>query len=129
MARPKLWLLVPNHYTYRVEYRFVDSSGKLINSKTWELHHERGEKPKAILLQANARLIGDKPRLEEVGKNYVTITVTVASLEGELKTSVFSGFPRELVNRQLVAYPLTLGIVMGLDGLSFSLFTAASKHE
>lgn len=83
MARPRLFLLGPGHYSYRVEFRFVNAAGDLLESKTWNLHQERDEPPQVLLLQANAKLIGDKPELEEWGPNYVTITTVVDSLANE----------------------------------------------
>lgn len=58
MTRPKLFLLGPSHYTYRVEYRFVDSSGELLKSKTWELYREQHEGPQVLLLLAGAKVAG-----------------------------------------------------------------------
>ena len=128
MLRPKLYLLGPGQYSYRVNFRFIDAAGKLLQAKTWELHHEQHEKPQALLLQIDAKLVGGKPELEELGANYVGITTTIAAMRGELSTSVFSGFQPEAVSQQVAAFPLTLGVVMDHDGLSFSLFTAKPKN-
>ena len=130
MARPKLYLLGPGRYSYRVEFRFVDTAGTLLKSKTWFLHREQHEEPRALLLQANAKLAGEKPKLEELRPNYVAITTVVSSLQGELSTSVFAGFQPAAVEQQVAAFPITLSVLMTHDGLGFSLYTATPKaHE
>jgi len=127
MARPKLYLLGPGRYSYRVEFRFVDTAGTLVSSKTWELHREQHEEPRALLLQVNAKLAGEKPNLEEVAPNFVVITTTVSSLQGELNASIFAGFQPAAVEQQVAAFPVTLSVHMTHDGLGFSLFTATPK--
>ena len=130
MARPKLYLLGPGRYSYRVEFRFVDTAGTLVSSKTWELHREQHEEPRALLLQVNAKLADEKPKLEEVAPNFVVITTTVSSLQGELSTSIFAGFQPAAVERQVAAFPVTLSVLMTHDGLGFSLYKATPKeHE
>jgi hypothetical protein len=128
MLRPKLYLLGPGQYSYRVDFRFVDADGNLLRSKTWELHHEQHEKPQALLLQIDARLVGGKPELQELGANYVGITTTIAAMRGDLSISTFAGFRPDAVSQQVAAFPLTLGVVLDHDGLSFSLFTAKPKN-
>ena len=116
MARPKLYLLGPGRYSYRVEFRFVDTAGTLVSSKTWELHREQHEEPRA--------------KLEEVAPNFVVITTTVSSLQGELNASIFAGFQPAAVEQQVAAFPVTLIVLMTHDGLRFSLYKATPKaHE
>jgi hypothetical protein len=127
MAKPKIFLLGPSRYAYRLEIRFVNADGKLLKFETWEIRQEPDEKHRVLLLHANARLLGDKPRLEELGQNYVAITVAVAALEGELSTGVLVGFQPEPLNQRIAAFPLTVTVIVAQDGLSFSLYTANQK--
>jgi hypothetical protein len=112
-----------------VEFRFVDAAGHLLKSKTWDLHQERHEPPQALLLQADAKLIGGKPKLQELGPNYVTITTVVESFAGELVTAAFVGFQPDAVNQRIAAFPLSLGVVLTADSIHFSLFTAKPKEN
>jgi hypothetical protein len=127
MAKPKLYLLGPGRYAYRVDFRFVSPEGKLLRSKTWEIRREGDEEPRVQLLQANAKLLGDKPKLDELGPNYVAITVAVDAVAGGLATAVLMGLQPEPFHRQVAAFPLTISIIVGPDGLNFSLYTAAKK--
>ena len=130
MARPRLFLLGPGNYAYRVDIRFVNVAGNLLKTKTWELRKKPDQPHQVVLLQANAKLVGKVPELKELGENYVALTVTVESLQGDLSTCVFKGFQPEAVNQQLATFSLTLSVVMSHDGLNFSCYTACPKsHE
>ena len=130
MARPKLWLLECGGYAYRIEFHFVDLSGKLLRSKTWQVHHAQREPPRVLLLQAWAKLADGHPRLEELGANYVRLTTAVAFLEGDLATAAFTGYQPGKINQQIAAFPLSLGVVLTNDSINFSLCIAnPQKHE
>lgn len=130
MARPKLWLLESGGYSYRIDFHFVDRAGQSLRSKTWHVHHAQHEPPKALLLQARAKLGAGGPRLEEIAANYVRLTTEVASIEGELATAAFTGYQPAAVNQQIGAFPLSLGVVLTSDSVHFSLFVAnPRKHE
>ena len=129
MARPRLFLLEPGHYAYRVDIRFVDVAGNLLKTKTWELRKKPDQPHQVVLLQANAKLVGKVPELKELGENYVALTVEVESLQGELGTSAFSGVQLEAVSQQMAAFPLTLCVIVAHDGLSFSCYTATPKNH
>jgi hypothetical protein len=120
----KRWNLMPNSFGYRVEFRFVNEAGTLLKSKTWELRRERTTPAKALLLQTNAKPLSMKPKMEDLGAGYVAITTAVSEISGEFAITVFDGFgDPDKINRQLSAYPLTIGVVLDADGLHFTLHT------
>ena len=116
------WDLEQNNTGYRVEFRFKNEAGTLLKTKTWELRREKTAPAKAMLLQCNARLLSTKPRMEVLGPNYVAITTAVSEIIGELSSTTFDGFHEiAKINRQINAFPLTLGIVLDSSGLHFTL--------
>ena len=128
MRKPKVWLLEPDRYSYRVLFNFVNPIGKLIKTKTWQLHKERDEPAKIFLLQAHATLADRavKPALIELARNYVQVTTIVSELEGELHPMVFTGFhQREKIKEQLAAFPLSMALVLENSGIHFTLHIAA----
>jgi hypothetical protein len=130
MKKPKVWLLEPNRYSYRVLFNFVDPAGKLLKSKTWQLHKEQAEPPRILLLQAHATLADRaiKPELKELGPNYVQVTTVVAEFEGELFPIVFEGFDqREKIKAQLAEFPLSLALVLENSGIHFTLHIATPR--
>jgi hypothetical protein len=127
MARPNLWLLADGGYSYRIDFQFVSPTGNHLQSQTWEFFQAPHEPPQVLLLQADGRLVGGKPSLQELGSNYIAITLVMAALEGRLSRSVFSSGQRRALAQQLAAFPLTLAIVKGQEGLKFLLFTATPK--
>jgi hypothetical protein len=129
MARPRLFLLGPGHYAYRVDIRFVNGAGNLLKTKTWELRKKADQPHQVVLLQANAKLVGKVPELKELGENYVALTVTVESLQGELSTSAFVGFQPDSVNQRVATFPLTLCVIVAPEGLNFSCYTATPKSH
>ena len=127
MNKPKVWLLEPDRYSYRVLFNFVDPTGKLLKTKTWQLHKERGEPPKIFLLQTHATLAdrAKKPALKELARNYVEVTTIVLKLEGELHPMVFAGFhQREKIKEQLAEFPLSMALVLENSGIHFTLHLA-----
>ena len=130
MTRPKLYMLGPGRYTYRMDIRFEDVAGNSVKTKTLSLHREVNDKPQVLLIQANAKLVGTEPKLEEIGRNYVAYTVEVSSLEGELCTTALSFSQLDDVNQQLAAYSLTFSVLMARDCLKLGLYTSRPKpHE
>jgi len=129
LNKPKLWLSGPGSYTYRVVFHFVDEAGKSLQTRTWELRKEPHEAPRVYMLQARAKLVAAKPTLEELGHNYVSLTTVVVELEGELRASSLPASPETIWHEQLAAFPLTLGVVLGDGGLTFTLHTAKPKAK
>ena len=122
------WDLEQKNTGYRVEFRFKNEAGTLLKTKTWELRREKTSPAKAMLLQCNARLLAAKPTMEVLGPNYVAITTTVSEITGEFATKTFDGFhDMAKINRQISAFPLTLGIVLDSSGLHFTLHSTTSK--
>lgn len=118
------WNLEQNNTGYRVEFRFQNEDGTLLKTKTWELRREKTSPAKAMLLQCDAKLLSAKPTMEVLGPNYVAITTAVSEISGELSTTTFDGFhDMDKINRQVNAFPLTLGIVLDSSGLHFTLHT------
>ena len=128
MKKPIIWVLEPNSYSYRVQFDFINSGGDLIKSMKWQVNQEKDGPPQVCFLQANARLGSQKPRWEDMARNFIRITILVESLTGELDTKTFSGFLGEAqINQILAAAPLTLGIVVDGCGVHISLYTAKVK--
>ena len=124
----KRWKLMPDHFGYRVEFKFVNGAGTLLKSKTWELRRERTTPARTFLLQANAKLLPAKPTIEELGENYVAITTAVSEIDGELATKTFDGFHTpDLINRQIAMFSFTLGVVLDSRGLHLTMHTASPK--
>ena len=116
------WDLEQNNTGFRVEFRFKNEAGTLVKTKTWELRREKTSLAKAMLLQCHAKLLNAKPTMEVLGPNYVAITTSVSEIFGELATTTFDGFhDMDKINRQINAFPLTLGIVLDSAGLHFTL--------
>lgn len=125
----KSWSLEESSVAYRIEFHFVDADGALLKSKTWELRREKNEVAKAMLLQANAALLGTEPVMKALGKNYVRISTSVSRIVGELTVTTFNGLSKpEAINQQIAAYPVTLGVVLDSGGVHISLLTAKPKH-
>jgi hypothetical protein len=129
MKKPTLWLSTPGSYHYRVDFRFIDASGKLLKTRTWELKKQPHAESKIYLLQASAKLVSGKPVLEELGMNFVALTVVVAELEGELRTTSLAADRGDLVYQQMAAFPLSFGVLLSHEGLKFSLYTAKAKNK
>ena len=127
MSRPNLWLSAPGTYRYRVDFRFVDISGKLLRTKSWELRQDPQEETRVYTLQANAKWVAVQPKLVELGCNYVGITAVVADLEGELHTTSLPIQPPEIWHAQLAAFPISFGITLSAGGIKFTLHTAKPK--
>ena len=126
--KPKIWMLGPDRYQYRVEFHFVDLSGTLLRTKTWELIRETEDPPKVLLLQANAKVASTVPAMKELGVNYVRITVSVSEMTGELVTTTFTNAEtKDEVNQKLAAFPVTLGVVLENKGLQFSMHVTSVK--
>lgn len=124
----KRWNLMPNSFGYRVEFRFVNEAGTLLKSKTWELRREPTTPAKALLLQTNAKPLSMRPTMQELCVGYVCITTKVSEIDGDLVTTSFDGLhDPDKVNRQLSAFPLTIGVVLDADGLHFTLHTSTPK--
>jgi hypothetical protein len=127
MSRPHLWLLPSGGYSFRINIHFVSSAGDHFQSQTWDFHHSPEEPAQVLLLQANARLVGDDPALEKIDRNYISITIKVAALEGPLTRTVLPGGQQEALTQQMAAFPLTLAILKRAKGLKFALLTANPK--
>jgi hypothetical protein len=116
------WDLDQSNTGFRVEFRFKNEAGILLKTKTWELRREKTSPAKAMLLQCHARLLNKKPTMEMLGSNYVVITTFVSEINGELATTTFDGFhDMDKINRQVNAFPISLGVVLDSSGLHFSL--------
>jgi len=116
------WDLEQTSTGYRIEFRFKNAVGALLKTKSWELRREKTSPAKALLLQCNASLLATKPTMEVLGPNYVAITTAVSEISGELSTTTFDGFhDMGKINKQINAFPLTLGIVLDSSGLHFTL--------
>jgi len=132
MKNPKVWLLEPNRYSYRVVFNFVDPAGKLLKTKTWQVQKESAEPSKVMLLQANATMADKarKPEMKELAPNYMEITTVLSAIEGELVPKVVTGFAtRDQINERLAEYPLTMALVVKNSGLHFSLHIATKLDE
>jgi hypothetical protein len=127
MARPLLWLLPSGGYSYRIDFQFVSPSGDHLQSQTWNLHHSPEEPAQVFLLQADARLVGDEPALEEIGRNYIGITIKVATLEGPLTRTVLPGGQQDALTQQAAAFPVTVAVLKRKEGLKFALLTSNPK--
>ena len=77
------------------------------------------------LIQAHATLAGDLPAYRELAPNYILITATVKSLDGELRSSVLDCARAEEVNNRIVSHPLTLSLVLDTGGLHMACHTTA----
>ena len=131
MKKPKVWLLEPDRYSYRVLFNFVDPAGKLLKTKTWQIQKESAEPSKVMLLQVNARMADNKrkPELKELAPNYVQITTVVSEIEGELFPIAFAGFDKaDQINEQLAAFPLTMALVLENSGIHFTLHIATPRE-
>ena len=51
MIRPTLYIREPDEFRCRVEIQFVAEGGKLLQTKTWVLHHRDTDPVKNYLLQ------------------------------------------------------------------------------
>jgi hypothetical protein len=67
------------------------------------------------------------PRITEAGPNHFLVSITVVALEGTWVTSTFENHQADAMNQQLAAHPITVAVIMGSGGLSFSLYTANEK--
>ena len=130
MTRPILWTARPNEYVFRIEFQFVDVTGALLKAKTWELRQMPADPPRAILLQAPAKLASSTPAYEELGRNFYRITTKVTSLTGELTITNLLGFKPEDIQRQLAEFPVSVGLIIDQTGLQLSLHVTTTKtHE
>ena len=57
LQNPKLWTLGPEHYSYRVQFDFVDEAGTLVKTKTWEVRRKYDDPPQLLFLQLSAQLL------------------------------------------------------------------------
>jgi hypothetical protein len=128
MKNPRLWVLEPGQYKFRIEFRFVDESGELLRLKTWDLHRNNTDPPKTLLLQAKARLAGGRPQMKELKPNFWAITTMVCGMEDEPCSACFTGLLGTRQYHQLLAAaPLTLTLLMDNSGLHLALHTAEPK--
>jgi hypothetical protein len=124
----KNWSLEPAGYAFRVQFEFVDGSGKLLQSKTWELRREKHDPARALLLQADAKLLSTNPEMTQSLDNFIRIKVVVRELSGNLVIKTFTCFDQpETIQSQIARYPLTLSIVLDPGGLHVSMFTASQR--
>ena len=124
MTKPQLWVLEPNQYSYRIIFNFVDHAGRLVRSKTWQIHKEASEPTKIMLLQANATIFANagKPELKELAPNFLEVTTVVSAIDGDLYSTTVVGFDHPKVVAELMAnYPLTMALVVENSGIHFTL--------
>ena len=129
MKKPIIWVMETGHYSYRVQFDFVDAGGMLLKTKTWEVKRAKDEPPQVLFLQANARVCAQKPNWEDVAKNFLKITIPVERMTGELTTKTFAGFlDQGDLHQVLAAAPLTISAIVADSGVHLSLYTAKSKE-
>ena len=130
MKQPRLWTLESGEYNYRVQFDFVDGSGKLLKTKTWQVNREKDDPPQVLFLQATAQIGTQKPEWKDVKTNFVKLTIPVETLVGDLKTTSFQGFIDEnQVNQVLASAPLTMGVVVDGSGVHFTMHIARIKNS
>ena len=128
MKKPIIWVFGTGDYSYRVQFDFVDASGTLLKTKTWEVKRQKDQSPQVLFLQAAAQVRAQKPDWEDVAINFLKITIPVESLTGELTTTSFAGFlDQGDMHQILAAAPLTISAVVEDSGVHLSLYTARIK--
>jgi len=129
MKKPIIWVFGTGDYSYRVQFDFVDDSGKLLKTKTWEVKRKKDQPPQVIFLQAAARVRAQKPKWEDVARNFIKITILVETLTGELTATTFNGFLDQGEMHEILAKaPLTISAVIEAAGVHLSLYTAKAKE-
>ena len=124
MTKPQLWVLEPNQYSYHIIFNFVDHAGRLLKTKTWQIHKEASEPSKIMLLQGNATFLGKigKPELKVLAPNFLEVTTVVSAIHGDLYSTTVVGFDHPKVVAELMAnYPLTMALVVENSGIHFTL--------
>jgi hypothetical protein len=128
MTKPQLWMRNPGAYQYRVQFRFVNEGGTALKTKTWELSRNADDPTQVHLLQAEAQLASRTPQLQELGRNYVAITIVVSTIVGELITyTSLEPVNSDPIKNHLAAYHLTIGVETSRSGLRFFLYTAKPR--
>ena len=125
MRNPTSWCFEAVRYSFRCDFRFVDESGKLLQSKVLELAREPSDPLRVCLVQAEATLWGEPPEHQAMAPDYILITIKVQNFAGEVRSTVLECGQAGEIQQQIASYPLTLSLVLDTGGLHIACHTTA----